>query len=66
MLRVAYDPAESPDLRRNGRRPLPATATDAEPGTEAKISVLAARRQQGDELHDPRDRQLGAVLWRSA
>lgn len=36
---------------------LPEEPTDAEPGSEEKIAVMAARAEVGDELHHPRDRK---------
>lgn len=40
-----------------GRGRPGAVPTDAAPGTEAKIAVLAARAELGQELHHPGDRR---------
>jgi hypothetical protein len=45
-----------------GQRPLPATATSALPGTEAKILVLQARAARRQQLHHPDDARLEPAL----
>jgi hypothetical protein len=50
----------------NGRRPLPAFATDAEPGSEAKICILEERAGLHQELHHPGDRRVGLARAQSA
>lgn len=46
--------------------PVPAAATVAEPGSEAKLLVLEARAQAGEALHHPQDRRWDVLGWRTA
>jgi hypothetical protein len=45
-----------------GKRPLPAEPTQARPGTEAKILVMQARAERGDQLHHPADAKCTVSL----
>lgn len=40
----------------NTMRPIPATPTDAEPGSPEKIRVMEERYRRGEHLHHPQDR----------
>ena len=48
--------AARPDVRDSySTRPLPATPTTAQPGSQAKVQVLRERAARGEALHHPLD-----------
>lgn len=58
-VRAKYQPTR-PNGRRGvgnltGRRPLPAAATRAAPGTQEKLDVMAERAARGERLWHPGD-----------
>lgn len=56
-----YEPFQTHTVREllGAGRPLPDAPTDALPLTEEKARVMQERLRRGQQLHHPRDRQLG-------